>query len=110
MWDSVVRQLRDEPVLLAALLSLMFALNMVDLLLTTEALGQGATEANPLMRALLAGQPGAAILLKLASGAFVAAGVWILRSYRRIIETAVVIVLALSVLMLYHVVGALALV
>lgn len=77
-------------------------LNLVDLLLTVQALSLGATEANPIMAYLFALDPTLAALFKVVVGAGIALAIWSARRYRRILETSLFMVGVMTAVLLYH--------
>ena len=87
---QALRELRDRRYALPALLVAINVLNVVDLLLTLVLLGDGASEANPVMRVLLGGNPALATIVKVGVIAAVTAELWRQRRYRVILATAVI--------------------
>lgn len=77
-------------------------LNLVDLLLTVQALSMGAIEGNPVMAYLFAVDPTLAALFKVVIGAGIALSIWSARRYRRILETSLVVVGVMTAVLLYH--------
>lgn len=63
--DAALLGVRRLPVALT-LATVFVAMNLLDLVATTVALGRGAVELNPVMAALLGGGTGGAVVLKLA--------------------------------------------
>ena len=81
------------------------ALGLADVLLTSRLISFGAAELNPVMAGLLAGGPGTALLLKILVMAPVAAAVWWLRRYRRILEFSLIVVVVFAALIAYQAVA-----
>jgi len=87
---QALRELRDRPGALPALLIAINVLNILDLALTLLLLGDGASEANPIMRVLIGNDPRLALLVKVGVIAVVSAELWRQRRYRVILATAVI--------------------
>jgi hypothetical protein len=104
-WQRVLLAYRSRPALVAVVLVLVVLLGLADLLLTLRALGQGATEVNPVMARLFAAGPVTAGLIKMGITLAVAGGIWLTRSYRRALEASLVLLAAFLVLSGYHLVG-----
>lgn len=103
--DALVEVLRDNPTLLAAILSVLNILNVLDWRLTTLALQQGASEGNPVMAALFGVDALAAALFKMALMLTMTFVIWRGRRYRRILEFAVVATIVYTALIAYHLFG-----
>jgi hypothetical protein len=95
------RYQRDHDTI-AAVLLVFVLLNLVDLLLTVQALSMGAIEVNPVMAYLFAVDPTLAALFKVVIGAGIALAIWSARRYRRILETSLVTVGVMTAVLLYH--------
>jgi hypothetical protein len=108
-WGRVVLAYARRPAVIAAVLGTVVLLNAADLWLTVRALDRGAVEVNPVMRVLLETRPVTAAVFKLAVGVGVAAVLWRLRRYRRILEVSLVLLAGFLMLTGYHLVGAVAL-
>lgn len=72
------------------------------MILTLRALGLGAIEGNPIMAALLDSSPVAAVCLKGLVTLVVAATLWMMRGYRRVILAGLLACAAHSVLIAYQ--------
>jgi hypothetical protein len=93
---------RHDHDTIAAVLLVFVLLNLVDLLLTVQALSMGAIEVNPVMAYLFAVDPTLAALFKVVIGAGIALTIWSARRYRRILETSLVTVGVMTAVLLYH--------
>lgn len=98
---------RGDNDTIAAALLVFVVLNIVDLLLTLQALSKGAVEINPVMAWLFDLDPTVAALFKLVIGMCIALAVWAARRYRKILETSLLLVVVMTVVLMYH--GAIAL-
>lgn len=79
------------------------ALNVADILFTFGAIEDGRRELNPVVAALLDGGPGLAAFIKVGVSVVLAALGWRFRRFRRVIETALIVVALMSFVVLYHV-------
>ena len=96
-------ELRNNQFLLACVLLLINALNLADLFFTILALRAGHGEANPFLRYLFLNlSPTAGGYVKIASGVLVTLAIWILRKYRRVLETALLILAIYFLIFLFH--------
>jgi len=93
---------RDRPRLIAGVLGVVVALNIVDLVLTRHILARGGTEANPIMSALFEADPAAAAVFKMAVTAGVVGVIWSMRSYRKILQVSLVAAAGFSALVAYQ--------
>lgn len=98
-WLDRYRRDRDT---IAAVILVFVLLNLVDLLLTVQALSMGAIEGNPVMAYLFAVDPTLAALFKIVVGAGIALTLWSARRYRRILETSLVMVAVMTAVLFYH--------
>lgn len=98
-WLDRYRRDRDT---IAAVILVFVLLNLVDLLLTVQALSMGAIEGNPVMAYLFAVDPTLAALFKVVVSAGIALALWSARRYRRILEASVMMVGVMTVVLLYH--------
>ena len=103
--DDALRLLRDQPVILVALLASLNLLTVMDWALTLRALAYGAREANLVVAALLAAGPMPALVFKVGLMLGVTAAIWQSRRYRLVLVAAVAGLGAYAFLMVYHVVG-----
>ena len=101
-YHSWLDRYRRDHHTIAVVLMVFVLLNLVDLLLTVQALSQGATEANPIMAYLFALDPTLAALFKVVVGAGIALAIWSARRYRRILETSLFMVGVMTAVLLYH--------
>ena len=106
-WGRLVGWYRDRPAAVAAGSALILGLGLLDVLLTGRLVAAGASELNPVMSRLLAGGTGGALAFKALVMVPVAAGVWWLRRFRRVLEFSLV-VLAGSVLLVAYELAAVA--
>ncbi len=98
----VTGALRDRPV---ALITVLFAINVLsvaDWLLTMRVLDAGAAEGNPLLAAMLSGNPTAAFVFKLLATLGVTLALWSWRRYRAVLSTAIAALMIYAALMAYH--------
>lgn len=98
----VTGTLRDQPYVLLSILVLINILSVADWILTLRALGGGAVEGNPLLAAMITGNPTAAFLFKLAATLGVTIALWSWRKYRAVLATALAALLIYGGLMVYH--------
>jgi hypothetical protein len=101
-YERLLRRLRDNALLLAALLIAINLLNLADFALTLVALGRGAEEANPVLRPMFDASPWAAAAFKLGLGFAVSLLVWDGRRYRKLLEVALLVLALYSLVILYH--------
>jgi hypothetical protein len=94
--------LRDRPVALVVILVLINVMSLADWMLTVQALEAGAAEGNPVLSAMITGNPAAAFFFKLAATLGVTAALWSWRRYRTILGTAIAALLVYAGLMAYH--------
>lgn len=90
------------------MLVVLVALSLLDLVMTVRALDRGAVELNPVMSVLFGAGPVVATVVKLGVTLAVAAGIWLLRRYRRVLQLSLLLVGAMSLVALYHLLGPLA--
>ena len=102
-WSRLLAAFRDRPAAVAVAAGSIAALGAVDVVLTWHLLARGASEANPLMAVLFDGGLGGAMALKAAVTLPVAASVWWLRRYRRVLEFSLIVVAAFLALIAYEV-------
>lgn len=98
---------RRTPAAVAVVAVAIALLAAADVALTRHLIAHGASEVNPVMAALFAGGDGGAVALKAAVTIPVAASVWLLRRYRRVLEFSLVVLAASAALVAYEVVLAL---
>ena len=101
-WMRMLDAYRRRPALIASSVGLIAVLSVADLLLTWRLLDLGATEVNPVMASLYDGGLAGAAILKGVVTAAVAAGIVVLRRYRRVLELSIVLVAGLAVLVGYE--------
>ncbi len=104
-FDGVLRGLRDSTGYLGIVLITVNLLNVVDFLLTLNALAMGAGEANPVMRSLFAAGPLYAGLFKFVAIMAVSVLVWLCRRYRSALRAALVVLGVFTLVFFYHIVG-----
>ncbi|MDH3259579.1 MAG: DUF5658 family protein [Acidimicrobiia bacterium] len=97
-----LEQYRHDHDTIAAALLVFVVLNIVDLLLTVQALSQGAIEVNPIMAWFFAVDPVMAAVFKLVVGSGVALAVWLARRYRRMLETSLALVAVMTIVLAVH--------
>jgi len=93
---------RDNPGWFAAVIVCMVALSAADMVLTFRVLSLGAIEGNPVMAALLASSPVAAVWFKGLVTLLVAACLWLMRGYRGVILTGLLASAVYFVLIAYQ--------
>lgn len=101
-YHQVLEEYRSNTEAIAATLLVFILLNIVDLLLTLQALAMGAVEVNPVMAWLFAADPVMAAVFKLVVGVGIAGAVWATRHYRRILEMSLVLVTVMTLVLVYH--------
>ena len=106
-YQAALATFRSEPRVIAGVLALVLILNAMDLALTVQALGRGATETNPIMAWLFDQDMLMASTFKLGLGLAVALTIWRLRKYRRVLELSLVLTGVFTLVLGYHLVGAL---
>ncbi len=84
-------------------LSTIIVFNLMDLLLTVRVLEAGGYEVNPIMSRLFDMGHVPAALVKLGIVGLASLLLWALRRYRRALEMALMLLVAFSLLMFYHV-------
>lgn len=104
-WSRLLLWYRDRPAAVAGAAALIVVLGIADVLLTWRLMDLGAREANPVMARLLDGGLGGAVWLKAAVVVPVAAGVWTLRRYRRVLGFSVVVLVVSVALVAFEVFG-----
>jgi hypothetical protein len=103
--SGTVASLRDSPVRFAALLVLLNLLNLADFGCTLLALQAGVAEANPFMAELFSQGPVAAGVTKSALVLLTSGLLWRLRTYRKTIRAALLLLVGMSAVLVYHVIG-----
>lgn len=103
---GVIASYRDHPGILAAVLTAVVILNLMDLLLTLRALERGATEANPIMSALFELDNTLAGSFKMLVAVGVVLVIWRMRRYRRILQVSLLALVGFSTLIVYQLVAA----
>ncbi|MDH3606868.1 MAG: DUF5658 family protein [Acidimicrobiia bacterium] len=93
---------RDRPLLIAGVLAVVVALNIADLVLPRHILARGGIEANPIMSALFEADPAAAAVFKMAVTVGVAATIWAMRRYRKILQVSLTALAAYGLLITYQ--------
>lgn len=81
-WEDTLRYLHEHPLAVALILLLLNTLNLLDAMLTIEALEAGAREANPIMEALFNSGTGQAVAFKLSIIAALSGILWGMRRFR----------------------------
>ena len=94
---------RDRPMLIAASLAAIVALNVADYALTVRALDYGAREANPIMAVLFAHDPTLALAFKMFTATAVVLVIWQLRRYRKILGVSLLAVGGFGLLVVYQI-------
>jgi hypothetical protein len=104
--DASLLRLRDHPRTLVGILALANLLSLLDLVLTQTLLRLGAaTEANPVMRYVLAGGAVQAAVVKVGIVLAVSLAIWTLRRRRAALTTAVFFAAAYGAVVLYELAG-----
>lgn len=98
----ITRVLRDQPVVLIGVLVAINVLSIADWMLTMRALDAGAAEGNPLLAAMITGNPAAAFFFKLLATLGVTFALWSWRRYRAVLVTAIAALTIYAGLMAYH--------
>lgn len=103
--ESSLVHLRDHPASLALLLLVGNLLSLMDLALTQVCFNLGGTEANPLMRHVLAAHPTCAAVVKVGLVAAISLVIWRFRRRRRIVGLVVYLVAFYCVIVVYELVN-----
>ncbi len=101
--DDTLRYMRERPLTVALILLLLNTLNLLDALLTIEALEAGAREANPIMEALFQSGTGQALAFKLSLIAALSALLWGMRRFKLGLVAALTAVGTYVLVAVYHV-------
>ena len=104
-FDGVLRSLRDSPGYLCIVLVTVNILNVVDFVLTLNALAMGAGEANPVMKSLFDMNPIYAGSFKFLAIFAVTLVVWLCRRYRSALQAALVVLGVFTLVFVYQIVG-----
>jgi hypothetical protein len=104
-YDGVLRGLRDSPSHLGIILVTINLLNVVDFLLTLNALAMGAAEANPVMKSLFNVDPLYAGIFKFIAIFAVTLVMWRCRRYRSALQAALLVLAVFTLVFFYHIVG-----
>lgn len=99
------RYLRDHVWALATVLVLANVLNLVDFVMTLNALAAGFEEANPVLRGFFAVSPGVAGLFKMALVGLITGGVWRFRRYRQVLLAGMLLLTIFVAVFLFHLYG-----
>lgn len=102
---SPITALRDSPSFLLAVLLAINAMNVLDLVLTIEALKAGYAEGNPLMALMFSQGATVAGAFKILCVAGVSAAVWRMRTYRRVLEVALIAFTLFSGVLVLQILG-----
>lgn len=87
-WEDTLRYLHEHPFAVALVLLLLNTLNLLDAVLTIEALKAGAREANPIMEALFQSGTAQALVFKLLLIAALSGILWGMRRFKLGLVTA----------------------
>ena len=104
-YERALLALRDRPRVVLAILLLLNALNLADLLLTMNVLSKGGGEANPIMRSLFAMDPLYAGIFKMVAVLLTSWLTWRCRRFRSGLQVAVILLALFTVVICYHIVG-----
>jgi len=104
-FDGVLRGLRDRPSFLMIVLITVNILNLVDFVLTLNALAMGGSEANPVMRSLFNMDPAYAGIFKFVAILGVSLIMWRCRRYRSALQAALIVLGVFTLVFFYHIVG-----
>ena len=97
-----LQQYGRDSVRFWTVLATIIVFNFVDLMLTVDALAQGAEEANPIMRSLFWAHPVTAAVVKVGVVAAVVLALQRMRRYRAALELALLMLVGFTLLMFYH--------
>lgn len=103
--DGSLTYLRDHPRTLVEILALVNLLSLLDLGLTLILLRLGVTEANPVMRYLLAASATQAALVKAGIVAAATLAIWVMRRRRAVLKTALFVLGLYGAVVLYELAG-----
>lgn len=102
-YDRALREYGARPHRFLLVLATITVFNFLDFVLTIRALRAGSKELNPVMARLFSISPTVAALAKLGAGGLAVVILLALRRYKRTLEASVVVLLAFTALMFYHV-------
>ncbi len=103
-YQRAILEYREKRSAFMLVLASIVVFNYIDLLLTLRALELGATEANPIMAWLFERSPVVAASVKLSISGAVVLVLLMLGRFRRVLEASLVILVAHSALMVWHVI------
>ena len=103
-YQSDLRRYAERPRTILLVLATIVVFNFMDLVLTLRVLDAGGTELNPLMASLFSIGPHAAAVVKLGLVGGAVLVLLALRRYRRALELSLLVLVAFSLLMIYHVI------
>jgi len=106
-YNRALREYGAKPHRFLLVLATITVFNFLDFVLTIRALHAGSTELNPVMARLFSISPTVAALAKLGAGGLAVVVLLALRRYKRTLEASLLLLLAFSALMFYHVLVAL---
>ena len=101
--DASLVYLRDNASVVIAVLLTANLLSILDLVFTLRALQNGAVEANPLMKALLAWDPAVAGGVKVGIIMALSLLIWKMRRYRLVLQVAVFALVVYAAIIAYHI-------
>ena len=101
-YQRTLETYRDNPRTLILVLAMFNLLNLADLMLTYRSLIVGATEVNPIMKALFDIHPVWAGIVKMSIGMVVSEVIWALRRYRSALVLSIGITVGMALLFAYH--------
>lgn len=104
-WTSLLLYLREHPTMLVIGLLGLNVMNALDMLLTLQATDLGATEVNPMIRALLDTGVPLAIAVKLLVVALASLAIWRLKRYRAGLAAGLVVAASYATVVAYHVIN-----
>lgn len=104
-YERALLALRDRPRVVLAILLLVNALNLADLLLTMNVLSKGGGEANPIMKSLFAMDPLYAGIFKMVAVFITSWLTWRCRRFRSGLQVAIILVALYAAVICYHIVG-----
>jgi hypothetical protein len=101
-YDRALLDYRSRPYRFLLVLATITVFNFLDFMLTIRALQAGSSELNPVMARLFSISPTVAAVVKLGAGGLAVTILLALRRYKRTLEASLLLLIAFSVLMVYH--------
>lgn len=94
--------LRENPERLAMLLIVVNLANLIDMILTWQALRGGLVEGNPVLAAMIAWSPLGAVYFKIGLIAVISLVLWLMRRYKAALKATLVGTAVYGMVIVYH--------